>query len=283
MDCANVQCRMQSRWRRLLRRKQEGTFVEGRWYCGMECFEDAVTQAFAQMVRVPDEPLKRLYRVPLGLVLLGRGVITDEQLKRALQAQRETGKDRLGRWLVRLNLASTQDISMALASQWGCGVFPLDRDRRYRECSQLLPLAILESSRMLPVHFLGDTNLLFLAFSEDIDHTAIYATERLLGSRTQPCVVTEAAMELALDEIRNTSRPSEIVFETIWQPTEMAHVVRDYALKIGAEELALARPRGFLWARLKTAQNRLDMMFRLPAAPMLAAAGPSAGVTAVNH
>lgn len=264
MECSHPVCATQSRWRRLFHKRTDGVSVQGRWYCGLDCFQDSMTQTFAQLLRVPDEPLKHLHRVPLGLVLLGRGIINNDQLKSALAAQRESGSGKIGRWLVRLGVASPRDVSLALASQWGCSVFPLDRDRRFRECSQMLPLAILEAYRMIPVHFLNETNLLFLAFSEDIDHTALYATEQLLGSRTQPCFVSEGEMEMALDEIRTPSRSAEVVFETLWNPYEMARAVRDYALKLNADELVIARPRGFIWARLKSSERRWDMVFRTP-------------------
>jgi Type II secretion system (T2SS), protein E, N-terminal domain len=279
VDCNYAACAMQSRWRRLFHKRTDGIAVQGRWYCSAGCFEDATAQTLAQMMRVPDEPFKRLHRIPLGLVLLGRGVITNEQLKSALTAQRDAGSDKLGRWLVRLGVASPRDVSLALASQWGCSVFPLDRDRRYRECSHMLPLAILESYRMLPVHFLSDTNLLFLAFSEEIDHTAIYATEQLLGSRTQPCVVSEVEMESAFDELRTVARPGEVVFETLWDPSEMAHAVRNYATELDAREISIARPRGFVWARLKNVHSRWDMVFRMPShsLPHAAAMSASAG------
>ncbi|MFY9805313.1 MAG: hypothetical protein WA211_14470 [Candidatus Acidiferrales bacterium] len=241
-------------------------FLQGRWYCSLDCFEQGIARAFAGLIRLPDEPLPRIHRVPLGLLLLGKGVISEGQLKTALQVQREKGSERLGRWLVRLGIASAQDVSTALAAQWGCGVFSLEQDYRYRQCAQMLPLALLESSRMLPVHYQAGSQLLFLAFSEDIDHSAIYAIERLLGSRTQPCVVSESAMEQALDEIRVVSRPGEIVFETLCDAPEMARTVRDYAVKLGADELILARPRRFLWVRLKAAGKSWDLMFRLPAA-----------------
>ncbi len=266
MECSHLACRMNTRWKRLFRKDTEGVSVQGRWYCSLDCFESAATQLFAQMMRVPDEPLKREHRIPLGLVLLGRGVISNEQLKSALAAQRDSGGEKIGKWLVRLGVASPRDVSLALASQWGCSVFPLDRDRRFRDCSNLLPLVILESYKMLPVFFLNETNLLFLAFSDDIDHTALYATEQLLGSRTQACVVAEGEMETALQEVRATARSSEMVFDTVWEPSEMAHAVRDYALVFKAEDLTIVRPRGFVWARLKSADSRCDMIFRMPGA-----------------
>lgn len=265
MECENQNCPFRNPLRKILHgRSRGGVFLQGRWYCSLDCFEEAIADVFAGLLHLPDEPLPRLHRVPLGLLLLGRGVINEEQLKSALHVQRESGNERLGRWLVRLGIASAQEVSAALAAQWGCGVFPLERDRRYRECSQMIPFTLLESSRMLPVHYVPYSQLLFLGFSEDIDHTTTYSIERLLGNKTEACVVTEEAMNEAMEEIRAVSRPAEIVFETIWDAPAMARTVRDYALKLGADELILARPRRFLWVRLRASGRSWDLLFRLP-------------------
>lgn len=265
MECANPKCPFRKSLRRWLRRGgSESVTLQGRWYCSLDCFEQTITDVLASMLKLPDEPLPRAHRVPLGLLLLGRGVITDAQLKSALQAQRESGNGRLGRWLVRLGITSEEDVSAALAAQWGCALFPLERDHRYREYCGLVPRALSESSRMIPVHYIAASQSLFLAFSQDLDRTALYSVERLVGARTEVCVVTEAAMEQALEELRGLSRPSEVVFDKIWEAREMAQAVRSYALKLGAEELLLARPRNFLWVRMRSAGRSWDLLFRSP-------------------
>lgn len=264
MECESPECPHRSSIRRrFLRSASEGVLLQGRWYCCPDCFEHAVTAAFGALLKLRDEPLSHLHRVPLGLLLLGRGVITDAQLKSALAMQRESRSGRLGHVLVNSGIVSAQDISTALAAQRGCAVFPVERDR-YRDCCQLLPFALLESSRMVPVHYHDGTQTLFVAFAEDIDHTAVYSIEHQLGARTQACVITESAMEQALDDIRVQPRPSEIVFETLWDPYEIARTVRDYSLALSAEELVLARPRRFLWVRLRGSGRCHDLLFRLP-------------------
>lgn len=264
LDCENPDCLYRGRLQRILRRNNEGVFLQGHWYCCLDCFEHSIANVFEGLLKLPDDPRPKSHRVPIGLLLLGRGVINQEQLKEALNAQRSEGKERLGRWLVKLGIASAADISTALAAQWGCAVFPLDKDSRYRDCSLMIPLPLLESARMLPVHYLANNQHLFLGFSQDIDHTTLYSVERLLGNRTEACVVSEEAMEQALEEIRGISRPTEIVFDTAFDAHQMARTVRDYALKIGAEELLLARPRQFLWVRLRAGGKSWDLMFRLP-------------------
>ncbi len=267
MDCENPDCAFRKSLRRILRRgTSEGVFLRDRWYCSLDCFEQAIRSEFDALLKLRDEPLPHIHRIPLGLLLLGRGVITDVQLKSALAIQRESGGHRLGRVLVKLGIASAHDVSTALAAQWGCGVFPIERDARYRQFSQMLPLALIESARMLPVYYHDGGQMLFVAFAEDLDRTALYSIERQLGARTEPCIITESAMEQALDEIRVASRPTEIVFETLWDPGEMARTVRDYSLALGADELLLARPRRFLWVRLRGEGRSHDLLFRLPAA-----------------
>lgn len=264
LQCENEACTAHGFWRRLARTRNGGVFLQGRWYCSLDCFEQAIARIFAGLMQRSDEVSPRVHRVPIGLLLLGRGIIDEQQLKRALQAQREAGTGRLGRWLVGLGIASPQEVSTALAAQWGCGIFPLDGDQRYIEFSGMLPFALLESSRMLPVRYLSERQLLFLAFSEDIDHTAIYAIERLLGNQTKACVVSDSAMEQAMERIRGMERPSEMLFDTVWDASEIARTIRQHAVAMGAEELIMARPRHFLWVRMKTSGEARDLMFREP-------------------
>jgi hypothetical protein len=265
LDCENPACAHRRSLRRLLRRNAaEGVFLQGRWYCCRECFEQVVVSEFAGLLKQPDQPVRQLHRIPLGLILLGHGAINQEQLRAALAAQRESSNERIGRLLMKNGSVSADAICTALAAQWGCGIFPIERSPRYRDCSQMLPLALIESSRMIPVHYHGSTEVLYLAFAENIDHTAIYSVERQLRTRTEPCLITEEAMEKALDEIRPESRPNEIVFETLWEVDEIARTVRDYSVALGTDELLLARPRRFLWARLKAAGQAHDLLFRLP-------------------
>jgi hypothetical protein len=217
------------------------------------------------MIRLRDEPAVLPHLVPIGLLLLSRGVIDHEQLKRALQAQRENGGGRLGSWLVRSGMVSAQEVSAALAAQRGCVIFPLESDQRYLELSAMLPRALLQSSRTLPVRYVHEGQLLFLAFAEEIDHSAMYAVDRVLAGHTRACVVSDAAMDQAMRKIQQEERRCEIVFETGRDEREIARTIREHVVNLGAEELITARPRSFLWVRLKAANGPWDLMFRLPA------------------
>jgi hypothetical protein len=71
------------------------------------------------MSSFPDEQNPSLpRRIPLGRLLVGRGLLTEEQLIEALLEQDRTG-DRLGKVLIRLGFVDEPSVAMALASQHG--------------------------------------------------------------------------------------------------------------------------------------------------------------------
>jgi len=66
------------------------------------------------------------HRIPLGLVLLEQGWITNDDLRSALTAQKDAGAGRLGNWLVRSRSASEEQVTRALGLQWGCPVLGME-------------------------------------------------------------------------------------------------------------------------------------------------------------
>ena len=59
-------------------------------------------------------------------LMLSQGWITQEQLRRALDAQKAAGgKARIGKWLMRQCNLSEEQVTRALSMQWGCPVLSL--------------------------------------------------------------------------------------------------------------------------------------------------------------
>src|SRR5580658_2683415 len=97
--CNNVECA--SGWTRPWRNRRRPIF-EGQWGCSGRCVL-AMTRAAVErelgdgMESIVATPHR--HRVPLGLLMLAQGWITHPQLRRALEAQRESGTGRIGDWL----------------------------------------------------------------------------------------------------------------------------------------------------------------------------------------
>jgi hypothetical protein len=61
--------------------------IQGRWLCSPQCAEKEV-RAILDRIRVVKRSRAIANRVPLGLLMLSRGYVNEQQLHTALEAQR---------------------------------------------------------------------------------------------------------------------------------------------------------------------------------------------------
>src|SRR5208282_3789487 len=179
-------------------------------------------------------------RIPLGLLMVARGKITYLEVRAALEAQRRARYGKIGDWLEKLGFATEQEVTSALALQWGCPVAS-SFDPYTLPSPGSIPLSILEAFQMLPFNYVAATKTLYLAFGERVDHAALYAIEKVLDCRTQPCVAGRRTIARQLEAMRQTPRPSEVEFGPMRDLNEMARIVSSYTARISPEHLRLSR------------------------------------------
>ena len=97
--CESPACRHGKRLWRTWLEPLRGHSLDGHWYCSTDCFDQALVSAIGQFLPGTPPPPAKAHRVPLGLLMLSRGLVDNEQLKKALKAQRDSGSGRLGEWL----------------------------------------------------------------------------------------------------------------------------------------------------------------------------------------
>jgi Type II secretion system (T2SS), protein E, N-terminal domain len=281
--CDDQECSGSRRmWRRIWSR-HSWIKLGGACYCAAECFERAATPCFerARFSRASAKPAH--HRIPLGLLLLSRGRLTNSQLRTALEAQRTHGRGRIGEWLQSLGFATEQQIMVALGIQWGC---PVLQSAAIAEpnCARMLPLRLLQDFRMLPIQFVASTRIFYLAFSDGLDYTALYAVEQMLHCRTEACLTNRSTLERGLERIAHEPRQGDLHFEGWREATEMAHITCDYVLKLGAEEVQVAACGEYIWVRLEAGSDFSNLLFRCPVSelevpitsPKVSAASPPA-------
>jgi hypothetical protein len=245
-----------------------GIWLHESWFCSEKCFEPAVTERFIQ-ARLPNvDPPPAQHRIPLGLLMLSRGVITGGQLQAALDAQRRRGGLPLGHWLEKLGYAREPQVTAALGLQWACPVLPRFAGED-SGCSGMVPLRLQASFRMLPVQFVAPTCTLHIAFSKRVEYTVLYAVEAVLGCRTQPCLMGRSHMDRALEHTTRSSAPGEILFEGGRDVTEMAHITCSYLHQVGAQAVRIAACGDYIWVRLQGASDISHLLFRRPGGPDL--------------
>ena len=159
-------------------------------------------------------------------------------------------------------MVTEPQITQALAVQWSLPIYPLDRWERLLNWAHLLPLGLLHSFQMLPVHYLPASGLLYVAFSSRVDYTALYAIEQMLELRTQPCGAQESQVEKALDALyrRRVSEANQLLGPL--EPSLISRATRQEMIKFGAREVRVAGCADNVWIRLSAADLVRDLLFQ---------------------
>lgn len=258
--CALLTCSGPRTLRERLYQRHTGTFLYDQFYCGPKCLEAALLgqisrlRAMAPSVQAPN-------RIPLGLLMVARGKLTHLEVRAALEAQRRARYGKIGEWFEKLGFASEQDVTTALALQWGCPMVS-SLNASAVDSPGRIPLPILEAFQMLPVNFVIPTNTLYLAFGERVDHAALYAIEKILDCRTQPCVAHRRSVARQLESLRQVGRPGDPEFRTC-DLNEMARITSSYVNRLNPEEARISRIGRFIWLRLKARAAATNLLFRM--------------------
>jgi Type II secretion system (T2SS), protein E, N-terminal domain len=245
-------------------RMEHGLYFDGRWYCEPSCAEPVLEFRIRQLLSGFVTHKTKNHRLPLGLLLVHRGLISSDQLRQVLRSQRENpGAPRIGQLLRNTGVLSEDQLASALAQQWGYPLFPLDHQTAHPAWSSLVPLPLLDAALAVPAHASPDTRVLHLAFGERIDHPLLYAIEHMLGCRTVPCVAAESKIIQFLAYWRRRIERQDISFDSIREPREMTRVIRNYASELQAVRLSVTRASAHVWARFFGRYGSRDVLFRI--------------------
>src|SRR5215813_6536272 len=114
---------------------------------------------------------------------------------------------------------------------------------------------------MLPIYFSHTNKVMYVAFSEGVDYTALYAIEQMLDCRTEACVTSSSAMSQALEALGHARRSGELLFEGWRTVEEMARTTCGCMLKMGARSIRTVICGEYVWARLKSDAEQMDLLF----------------------
>jgi len=244
-------------------RQLGGVLFEGRWYCDLECLKPTLESRLLHLLSSLALQKTRSYRLPLGLLLVGRGAVSPEQLREALRLQRDTGGGRLGELLRQMGAVTERQLVVALGQQWGCPLFPIEQQALQPGCLRLVPLPLLESAHTALVHASPDGRVLHLCFGERLDHPLLYAIEHMLGCRAIACVAPETKIADFLAQSRRHAERTEISFDTVRDPCEMACIICNYATELEAPRVAVVRTSAHIWVRFYHKKVVRDLLFRI--------------------
>src|SRR5919198_395513 len=141
----------------------------------------------------------------LGEILVEEGLITAEQLERALVEQSRTDQ-LLGRILIDLKMVKESDLMAALAKQIGFRFVDLTEFTIDGSAAGLIPEQVARRYRALPIGY--EDSRLLVAMADPANLFALDDIRTITGMALQPVVATAADIEVA---IRKYSRMDESV------------------------------------------------------------------------
>lgn len=247
--CSRPDCEQNGpAWKRL-RRRRPGVVFQNEWYCLEGCLEGPLIDAIRR-ARTLSQHSVQPHRIPLGLMLISRQQISVNQLRAALAAQQSAGYGRIGEWLQHLGFSSEQQITAALARQWSCPVLRSNSFAPANPRAMQMPFTLLRWRFMAPLNLIPSTATLHMAFGGELHHSSLYAIEQMLGCHTEACLVAPSVLQKYLATLPQTRGESEVVFERVTDPAELARIVCSYSVRLGASEVRLAPCGPHLWIRL---------------------------------
>lgn len=202
--CASDECA--GGWQMPWKNRRRPIF-EGQWGCNAKCLAVIIRRSLRReggnLSVQMQAPGPHRHRIPLGLVMLSQGWITQAQLRRALDAQRSSGEGRIGEWLVRESSTSPAQVTRALAIQWSCPVLPIDGFTP-SAMALTMPRVFVEELGLLPLRVAG-SRILYLAFNDRLDASASFALERMSALRVESGLVEEKQFDAARSRLLESS------------------------------------------------------------------------------
>lgn len=131
----------------------------------------------------------------LGDLLISAGLITEEDLQRALELQK-TSKKRLGSVLTESGIITEQQLIEALEMQLGVEFIDLSKTILPPELAQVVPKSIAKRNSVVPVRL--DKDAIYLAMSDPLNFLAVEEVKRVAQRRVIPMIATQEAVDRAV-------------------------------------------------------------------------------------
>lgn len=248
--CGNERCR--TSWLRLWRRRQTPR-LEGSWACSPECLEEMVRLALGREFQGgAEESGPHRHRVPLGLMLYSQGMITQEQLRVAVESQREAevrGEPprRIGLRLIQQARLNELQLARALSLQWNCPLYSSERFDPSRS-AELMPRLLVEACGAAPVRQSSSGRIL-LAFEDALDHCLSLALERMHGVPVEAGVMVSTEFRRMRETLIEAKFPKLRLIE-VADRNVLARALTRRIEQFQPMDAALVRVREYYWLRM---------------------------------
>ena len=163
----------------------------------------------------------------LGEILIERKLITQEDVDRALELQKERG-DKLGKTLVDLGFVAMRDVLAALSDQLSLPLVAIEGPPAASAETESLSPRFLRQFRVLPVG--REDHTLTLAMADPLDFETISSVRNCTGLKVSPVLAAEQEILDAIDKYFGESARTGTDYEgEVGQALEDLEQLRDMA------------------------------------------------------
>jgi type IV pilus assembly protein PilB len=151
--------------------------------------------------------------VRLGDLLIEKGIITEEELKKALERQKELKErgiyKKLGEILIELGFATEKEILEALSQQLGYPFVDLYGEKIDYDLMSSFPLSLLEKHKILP--YKQDDEYIYIATADPLDYEAIETIEKFSPKPLKIYIALSKDIDTILDRLKVTLATNELI------------------------------------------------------------------------
>ncbi len=162
----------------------------------------------------------------LGEILLKQGLVTEQQLTRAFEYQRQN-KGRLGEVLIKLGIISEETITAALGTQLNIPYFSSDggdslKPRTDQNLEKLIPPDFAKKNSVLPISKTG--NSLTCALSDPLDLLLLDNLRRLTGCEINVVIASQTGVQKAINDFYFKEKKSDGKTSMLNQAVESSYL-----------------------------------------------------------
>jgi type IV pilus assembly protein PilB len=149
-------------------------------------------------------------KVQLGQMLEESGLLTQEQLKMAMDFQKSVG-GKLGAIIVKLGFIEDQTLTNFIARQQGIPVVNLDELVVPENLFKRIPKKLIDKHHMVPIRF--HDGVLTVATSDPYDYEAIEEIQLAIDQRVELVLAARTQITRTITEMANRPSPPTAVKE----------------------------------------------------------------------
>lgn len=241
-----------------------GIYIGENWYCGPDCLAAAMAESLTALVAPRPTEMPRNPRLTLGLAMLSKGWLSEEQLRLATTRSQWRSED-LEFTLVQMGFATEKQIAAGRSVQWGCPV--LTQEGHGPVVRADLPLSFLRAFEAVPVHYAPAAKRLVLGFIRRVEPCVLRAIEQITGCHAESCFLTPTEFNEQVERTFAAPDYEEVVIDQPGTPAHMGRALGGFAVEAGAREVSYVACKSWIWVRVAGKRKTVDAMFALRPAP----------------